>query len=522
MRRPVAEEEVAVGRLGTVLPAHHVGAHLGERLLGRDRVAPRGVHLTALLVEHLLVGEDALVRRAADQRDRHEELRIEPEANLLAHLGDPVGGEPLLPVRVIWQIGFRQAVGGAGRVTLGHPFRVLPAERRERDDARVEPDVADLQDPGDRLAARGATDRHTVDPRTAQLLELLEALRRELAQLRLRADDVQVAARARIERQRQAVVAASRDVPVAHVPQPVVHPLAHVLGHPVHLGVLLEQLRPDRIDGDEPVVGQPEDQRRVAAPAVRIGMRVEAGLDEEAGLTEPADDLIGRLGRREAVQPAVVVVEPTRLVDRREHREILRLRELEVLAAAARSDVDDAGALVHRHVLPRDHAMLDRRARRQVVEWAAVAPTDELRAAQPLDVGVVGEELDGHPLAVLPATVLLLGMDGRRDVRGQRPRRRRPDDDRLAFTVEQREADEQRRVGTILIDARLRQLVLRERRSAAGAPLRRAVPHVEPAAFVDDLQELPDVLDVRVAEREVVVAPVHPLPEANRAAGERI
>src|SRR5205823_7954088 len=41
---------------------------------------------------------------------------------------------------------------------------------------------------------------------------------------------------------------------------------------------------------------------------------------------------------------------------------------------------------------------------------------------------------------------------------------------------------------------------------------------VEPAALVDDLEEAPDVLDVRVAEGEVVVAPVHPLPEPLRAA----
>ena len=39
----------------------------------------------------------------------------------------------------------------------------------------------------------------------------------------------------------------------------------------------------------------------------------------------------------------------------------------------------------------------------------------------------------------------------------------------------------------------------------------------QPRSF-DDLQEPPDVLDVRVAEGEVVLAPVHPLPEADRAA----
>src|SRR5438067_5676010 len=37
---------------------------------------------------------------------------------------------------------------------------------------------------------------------------------------------------------------------------------------------------------------------------------------------------------------------------------------------------------------------------------------------------------------------------------------------------------------------------------------------VEPAALMDGLEEAPDVFDVRVAERVVVVLPVHPLAEA--------
>ena len=39
---------------------------------------------------------------------------------------------------------------------------------------------------------------------------------------------------------------------------------------------------------------------------------------------------------------------------------------------------------------------------------------------------------------------------------------------------------------------------------------------VEPVTLLDDLQHPPDVLDVRVAEGEVVLAPVHPLAEALR------
>ena len=103
-------------------------------------------------------------------------------------------------------------------------------------------------------------------------------------------------------------------------------------------------------------------------------------MDEQPALAEVADDLVGGVARREAVQPAVLVVEPARLVDGREHGQVVDARELEVLRAAARGDVDDAGALVDGHLVPRDDAMLDPRARRERVERAGVPEPDELLA----------------------------------------------------------------------------------------------------------------------------------------------
>ena len=172
--RAEAKEEIAVGRLCAVLPAHHVGTHPRKRFGGADHVAPGAVHLLSVLVEHLLVAEDLTERRTARERHRHEELRVEPETDLLAHLGDPVGREPLLPGLVGRQVRRREALRGASAVALGDEFRVLPAEGRKRHDPSVEPDVADLLDPLYRLAARFAADRHGIDPGTAQLLELIE------------------------------------------------------------------------------------------------------------------------------------------------------------------------------------------------------------------------------------------------------------------------------------------------------------------------------------------------------------
>ena len=57
-------------------------------------------------------------------------------------------------------------------------------------------------------------------------------------------------------------------------------------------------------------------------------------------------------------------------------------------------------------------------------------------------------------------------------------------------------------------------LVLGDRGPAARAPDGRTMALIQPAAFVDGLQEPPDVLDVRVGEGVVVRVPVHPHAEA--------
>ena len=113
---------------------------------------------------------------------------------------------------------------------------------------------------------------------------------------------------------------------------------------------------------------------------MRVAVLVGARFEEEARLAEPADDLVGGLGGREAVQPAVGVVEATRLVDRREHGELVDSAELEVLLSGARGDVDDAASLLERDLVPRDDAMVDLSARAEVVERPAIPEADELGA----------------------------------------------------------------------------------------------------------------------------------------------
>ena len=86
---------------------------------------------------------------------------------------------------MVREVGGREPLRGTGRVSLGDVFVVLPAERRERNDAGVEPDVPDLGDPLDLGAARLAADADRVDPGAPELLEILDRRGRALEELRL-------------------------------------------------------------------------------------------------------------------------------------------------------------------------------------------------------------------------------------------------------------------------------------------------------------------------------------------------
>ena len=110
----------------------------------------------------------------------------------------------------------------------------------------------------------------------------------------------------------------------------VEHPLAHAL------------------DGDEPVVGDAEDQRRVAAPAVRIGVRDRLGLDEQPALAQVVDDPILRARSWTAPRASRTRGRSARPRRRASARPAQLAPELEVVAPRARRDVDDARALPRR------------------------------------------------------------------------------------------------------------------------------------------------------------------------------
>src|SRR5437870_148501 len=151
----------------------------------------------------------------------------------------------------------------------------------------------------------------------------------------------------------------------------------------------------------------------------------------------------------------------------------------------------DAGTLLQRDVVPGDHAVADSLLCWEVVERPLVLEADEVLAPSHMLVLLL---LAGHAPFAVAQSVLDIRPDRGGDVRGQRPRRRRPDNERLPLAPLEGEADEERRMVELLVFAG-EELVLRDRGPAARAPGCRAVALVQPPPLVDGLQEPPDVLD---------------------------
>jgi len=169
-------------------------------------------------------------------------------------------------------------------------------------------------------------------------LERVPALDRPLPQLLAPADDVERPARlAVVDRQRQAPVALLRDHPVVHVQEPVELPLvAEVRDPPDPVDDLHDLVAEARVDlrrrqlvawpvvdrahRDVPLVDEPEQERRLAPPAVRVAVAVGLEVVEEATPLEVVDDLLGDVRRVLPAQPAEPLVVPAALVDRPDRR----------------------------------------------------------------------------------------------------------------------------------------------------------------------------------------------------------
>ena len=223
------------------------------------------------------VAEDRLERRLAAENRAHREHRVEPVAELAGEaLGDEVGRDTTGPSTPGSSRKWSVENGTMPASSHGLPTSLIRSTGS--------PHVGQAIFTASTNGRCGVWPSNASQPSTARSLKLLPA-----------ADDLERAARlAVVDRQRQSPVALLADHPVVHVQEPVELPFVAEAGDPADLvddlhdlvaearvDLLLRQLGSglvvDRAHADEPLVDEPEDERRAAAPAVRIA--VDVGLE---------------------------------------------------------------------------------------------------------------------------------------------------------------------------------------------------------------------------------------------------
>ena len=493
----VEREAVAVPGLlgGEVVPAQGVRAVGVEHVPRHHHVAARLGHLLPLGVGDQAQAEHRLERGAAEQQRRDRQQRVEPAARLVQRLADVVGGEPLLEALAVLE----------RRVPL-----------RERHAAGVPPHVDQVGHPP--VGAAVALEGGLVHERPVQVVGDLGP---QLPQLlpRAHADGV-LAVLGAPDRERRAPVALAGEGPVHVVLEPVAEPaVLDVLGVPAHRLVGGQQVVLGRGRAHVPVGLGVVDEGRLAAPAVGVGVLVLARPEQPARLAQRLDDQGIRLAHVHPGERAGAIVEGAVGAHRVVDREAVVGGQPEVVLAEGGARVHHAGAVLDRHEVAGQHGVAPLAVVGQVGKRRLVGQAQQRRAGHPIhDLRVLTQHplhqrlgQDQRLLAEPRAHVGDLGIDRDRGVGHQRPRHRRPGQQRHARLLAQREAHVHGRVDHVLVA--LRHLVARQRGAAAGAVRNHLVALEEQALVPDLLQRPPDRLDVVVVQREVGLVGVDPEPD---------
>ena len=308
-------------------------------LLRRGDVAERLGHLAALLVHHEAMRQHRLERRPPARAHGFQQRGMEPAAMLV----------------------------GAFQVQVGRPGQAARLQHEGVGGAAFEPHVHDVHHLliGGGVAA-GAEEAFGGRGIPAIRPFLGEGFHdaghhRGVAQ--------RLAAGALHEHgDRHAPGALAADAPVRTGGDHAADAVAALVGHEIGVGDGLERLGADvlrPVHADEPLRGGAEDQRRLAAPGMRVGMRKLATGEQAAGLDQRGTDRVGRLVDVDAGEMRHPGVESAVLAHRFGHFQALFAAEVEILLAVARGDVDEAGAGLGGDVVGQEH--------RHVVVVAAAA-----------------------------------------------------------------------------------------------------------------------------------------------------
>ena len=298
---------------------------------------------------------------------------------------------------------------------------------------------------------------------------------------------------------------------------------------------------------DEPLARRAEDDRLLAAPAVRIAVVDVLVEDERAALAQPLDDLrVGLVdlhaGPGAARAHLVALVEATVVVNGHDHGNVELHADEVVVDAMAGSAMDDSGAVVQSDVVSVDELALDALITEDGLLVLVAcqldtghAPRLAVGAAHELDLavaellGILLHERACHDLrlAVMDdRDVIGLGMQDDDVVGGQGPGGGGPDvDPELAFPGLEAcwhrrhlEANEDGGADLIaVLDFRLG-----ERRVAVRAPVDRLATAIDCAAIEDGLEDLDVGRIVVVHVGEVRVFPLGKHAQALEALALRV
>ena len=318
-----------------------MGIEHGPRL---HRVALALGHFGALFVLDMAKADDVL--EADPFGDRLARLehgglgveRVEPAARLVDGLADEVRGEVLEEGVFVFE----------GVVPLGVGHR-----------AAIEPGVGHLRHALRIRAALFAAQEDVIDERAVEVVQCLRfgAVHGLLDELRLRTDAHGVVARFALpERQRRAPVAFAAEGPIDVVLQPVAEaPVLQVLRIPVDLLVALDQRLLLLRRADVPARLGVVEQRRVAAPAERVGvLEVRLRSKDQISSLQVTHDVFVRIFR-ELPRAGQTLGHDSAQVYRLHEEEAVDLALLEVLVTEGRRGVDDARAVVERNVISGDY-----------------------------------------------------------------------------------------------------------------------------------------------------------------------
>ena len=216
----------------------------------RDHVPPRAVHLAAVARRASSRSRAPIGTARADERDRHERAASRTRAG--SARASPRPSRPGTTPPSTRGRGGRRSDSPRTRRSRSPPGTHSGFCQPSVEKGTMPASSQTSPTSGTRrtsLAALLAADRDARRP-TAGGAPRAGRARRSRARASSSLDPIRlsVTAGAAVDRQRQPEEAAARDVPVAHVPQPVVHALAEVLGRPLDGRVRLEQLRPHLVD----------------------------------------------------------------------------------------------------------------------------------------------------------------------------------------------------------------------------------------------------------------------------------